>query len=645
MPPTTSTELPKLLNHSFHPSHPLTLHTHTAYYCDSCHRFFSNVPSFRCVECNIDMDVECAMMPPITFTEVEQGNIIQHFSHQHSMPLVMIDSEDEINCFACQSTLSSSDRVYGCTKCKYFLHELCAELPKEIQFPFHWYHGLLYLKVQHFEFKCALCNESYKTIFTFKCHQCSFQLCMKCSATRIRGTIKYEYHEHLLSFVWENNKPINRCSNYDSYCKRPFVSYGKEISYTSSYAFYCLECDFKVHMICGPLPSMVKHECHIHPLILVDSLIEDTSGEYYCDVCETERDPRIRVYYCEKCKYIAHVQCVASEIINILTGNLRGVELKTLGEDIWKSLHERDIGITAILEELGRSPLTLKDIINELTEREKKNLRIFYKWDDASSDDRRQSEEYSHDTAQSKLGDEDINWILGLSRFTNKDFDELFEEFKRFYLSATLELPSSDLELKIVTVQGYKIPLTLAKVLRALLDKYGDVSSRSKGTIPSKSIVYFILCRVLKRMCSTTVADITKSLLQEWYYHLRFVKFKLFEIGFALANLERLARAFLGLQAKRLENEIPMIINGNISNLQQEIAKLQREVTKEKSKLEQCEKYRGSSAKSKFMEACLNEASTLKWKDACGDMFTGYDPGIIRHSWWNVFKLQEYHYV
>ncbi|PON60282.1 C1-like [Trema orientale] len=137
-------ELPNLLNHPFHPSHPLNLRTHIRHRCESCHRlFYNNARAFVCVQCNFTVDIECAMMPPITFTGVEQRNIIQHFSHQHKLPLVKIDSKDAINCFGCQTTICSDDRVYGCTVCKYFLHESCAEFPKEFSYPFHLEHGLL----------------------------------------------------------------------------------------------------------------------------------------------------------------------------------------------------------------------------------------------------------------------------------------------------------------------------------------------------------------------------------------------------------------------------------------------------------------------------------------------------------------------
>ncbi|XVF42269.1 hypothetical protein PTKIN_Ptkin01aG0347300 [Pterospermum kingtungense] len=50
-----------------------------------------------------------------------------------------------------------------------------------------------------------------------------------------------------------------------------------------------------------------------HPLILMKWVKEDDSGEYYCDVCENERNPEHPVYWCEKCTYIVHLECIVHE--------------------------------------------------------------------------------------------------------------------------------------------------------------------------------------------------------------------------------------------------------------------------------------------------------------------------------------------
>ncbi|OMO96109.1 hypothetical protein COLO4_15505 [Corchorus olitorius] len=59
---------------------------------------------------------------------------------------------------------------------------------------------------------------------------------------------------------------------------------------------------------------MVKSNCHIHPLSLEDSFVEDDSGEYYCDACEEERHPKDHVYFCKKCLFLGHIECVLSMV-------------------------------------------------------------------------------------------------------------------------------------------------------------------------------------------------------------------------------------------------------------------------------------------------------------------------------------------
>ena len=183
-----------------------------------------------------------------------------------------------------------------------------------------------------------------------------------------------------------------------------------------------------------------------------------------------------------------------------------------------------------------------------------------------------------------------------------------------------LKLTSSDLALKLVHVEGYMIPYTLAPVLETLLIKYGDISAKSEYlTQEFKSFLYFFLCQVLKRMCNTMVVDLTMNLLQEWYYHLTFVKSRSFEIDFAFSHLDKLICAFLSLQSKRLhEEEIPNVLDKKMTEVWKKMIEMMTQLEKS---LEICKEYRGSSPKSEFMEQCLNEASEMKWKKACEGLF------------------------
>ncbi|PON40242.1 Zinc finger, PHD-type, partial [Parasponia andersonii] len=355
------TELPRQINHSIHPRHPLTLLTQKVFFCDSCKQNFKNTLCFSCIQCNFDLDVECAQMSNSITCPEGQEHSIRHSSHPHLLRHIerKINKDIKIECFACKSKAldSSSGVYYGCIRCNYFLHKTCIdELPQEILNTLHPHHGPLTLYARLFKCTCRLCDKKENHTFSYECPQCDFRLCVQCCLGEVRRTIRYEDHEHLLCFVEKiYTKLGDRCNAYNTNCNLPIISNCTEFDATISSAFRCLDCDFVLHLLCGPLPSTIKHEFHTDPLVLVELLIDDDSGEFYCDVCETERNPRIRAYYCHKCKYIVHVHCVISEIKNVLSGDLIDVKLKTVGEDIWTLPIEIDnAGVEALIE-LGRS--------------------------------------------------------------------------------------------------------------------------------------------------------------------------------------------------------------------------------------------------------------------------------------------------
>ncbi|KAL5549899.1 hypothetical protein UlMin_000075 [Ulmus minor] len=594
---------PQVINHSFHHHTLIYGYRGGSYYCDSCHKHFDGGPHYYCGECNFDLDVKCALMEAI---RCEGQEHIEHFSHQHPMPLVQIDPQHHIQCFACQSLCSGP--AYACTTCEYFLHKSCAELSLQIQHPAHSFHPL-FLRVQHWSFTCNVCQKEKKNTLIYHCKQCyEFQMCVKCCHEYllslllpfIKPSIKYRYHNHLLCFIEEYFDHIDHCKASDNYCHQSGTSY--DLHYTTNSLFLCMNCDFKIHFICGPLPSTIKHECHMHPLNLVDSIVEANFDENYCDVCEFERNPRIRVYYCEECQYIAHPCCVISEIVKVFKGDLGDVKLKVIGQDFWEEPQE----------EWDMSPsLTLLNLLssNDLTFDEKEFLNECFKWDNSSK---------GEEDSKVEVADEDIDEIITRYPFFNQKEDLtsfFYKDFERFSWSnkEKLVVKSSDLSLKIVGVQGYSIPVTLAPVLQTLLHKYGDISSDSMRTRAMKSICFFFLCKVINSMCTTRFADITKNLLQDWHYYLTFVSFRDFRMDFLKRYLEMVTRAFFGLQLARLKSEVPTKLN-------KKIVKLQEEITDIKAKQDICNKLFQCSSNPEFIKDSLREGAELKWKTVGQDL-------------------------
>ncbi|XVF57054.1 hypothetical protein PTKIN_Ptkin06aG0172500 [Pterospermum kingtungense] len=83
--------------------------------------------------------------------------------------------------------------------------------------------------------------------------------------------------------------------------------------------FYaCVQCDFILHFRCASIPFGIKHDYHTHQLKLNHSFIENVSAddEYYCDICEKERNPKDSVYCCEKCTFVAHIGCALHKFMD-----------------------------------------------------------------------------------------------------------------------------------------------------------------------------------------------------------------------------------------------------------------------------------------------------------------------------------------
>ncbi|CAL5407129.1 unnamed protein product [Camellia sinensis] len=76
------------------------------------------------------------------------------------------------------------------------------------------------------------------------------------------------------------------------------------------YILCCVQCNLNLHVECIPaLQNTAKVETHRRLLTLTDPLPEDDTNEYYCNVCEKERNPKHSVYYCAKCDFVAHIEC------------------------------------------------------------------------------------------------------------------------------------------------------------------------------------------------------------------------------------------------------------------------------------------------------------------------------------------------
>ncbi|KAK3023707.1 hypothetical protein RJ639_042717 [Escallonia herrerae] len=221
--------------------------------------------------------------------ENERAIELNHFSHDHPLILFDVQTEesesrlgknfknDDILCEACVKPVIAP--FYKCSLCNFVLHKCCAELPTELQHPFHPQHQLI-LRPKFPEwwglFRCQGCG-SFCNGFAFGCVGCEFYLDVSCGS--LPSTIKHEAHrDHLLHFKENLSGLCNACA-----WRRGFSKHG----------FGCIICDFELHAFCSQFPRTLRHKYDEHSLILTYSPGEGCEAdEYYCEICEEEMNPR-----------------------------------------------------------------------------------------------------------------------------------------------------------------------------------------------------------------------------------------------------------------------------------------------------------------------------------------------------------------
>ncbi|KAK9054626.1 hypothetical protein SSX86_025705 [Deinandra increscens subsp. villosa] len=210
----------------------------------------------------------------------------------------------QLLCDGCLRPIISKP-IYVCANededCNFVLHEWCSRLPTELKdHNSHPEHPLiLHSKVssKFFEvFVCHLCS-LYCNGFAYCCSECNYYIDVNCAF--LPKEITHTCHlNHLLSMV--TTKWLYSCSMCG-------------ISIYTDYMFSCQICAFHLHTICALLiPEKATHKCDKHPMKLRYFPAENHKGDYFCEVCEEEFDPKWSFYHCDKCMQSMHTACAPS---------------------------------------------------------------------------------------------------------------------------------------------------------------------------------------------------------------------------------------------------------------------------------------------------------------------------------------------
>ncbi|WRX26210.1 DC1 - like 10 [Theobroma cacao] len=310
----TCTTLPYEVSHPLHRQHPLKLFADIGefpcYQCgDHSGGFF-----YICYPCDFKLDLKCAMTPIAPNKEgprqieMERLSKLCPFNQNHKLEFFNRRANliKDLKCYACLLPIVGS--AYRCRECFYtYVHESCLALVREMQHPFHPLH-LLHPQIfssmfdqQNFSWmwsvSCFACGNTID--IGYGCQKCDFRLHFNC-AYSLKRALKYKSHIHnLYYFGLRAEKRARACNKCKSLLDgEPF--------------YHCMECGISLHIKCVPIPHLIKSKSHIHSLTLKDYFVEDGSGEYYCDICEEERNSKNHVYYCEECdgQFVAHIECM-----------------------------------------------------------------------------------------------------------------------------------------------------------------------------------------------------------------------------------------------------------------------------------------------------------------------------------------------
>ncbi|XVF51808.1 hypothetical protein PTKIN_Ptkin04bG0214100 [Pterospermum kingtungense] len=420
--------IPRQMNHLFHPSCPLIPLICLPFFCRGCGDLDDSHLGFTCGECRFQLDFKCALLPTV---ESKDADKIQHSSHQH--PLALRENREfgsEDQCIACEEHCSGS--CYVCERCDFFLHRQCAdafEFRPKIHHPFHPLHPLSLAPLppdspDDATVRCAACGGfNEKTLLVYQCVECDFYLHARCAKMSFHDTTNYlvipisrkdneaegksELEEIMVEtiegdvrigiFGEEVPVEIERDNKViDSFEDLSVQLSGNNQVFTKSMNLQKAKREIEM--------DQIHHFLHPHPLILThmddqdvnagvycmgcDKALSgpiygcsacsyelnspadrvDSNDEFYCDVCEEKRYKFESVYYCEDCKFIAEVRCVISQLLPSLKKDQSSMK----GKD------EENSSLKATIAKI-------KNEIEELTSKEKplevenENLRAMLK--------------------------------------------------------------------------------------------------------------------------------------------------------------------------------------------------------------------------------------------------------------------------
>ncbi|XP_047962177.1 uncharacterized protein LOC125207010 [Salvia hispanica] len=230
-------------------------------------------------------------------------------------PIVLKQASSSPSSSSCSSSSSSNeDYCYyymrcSIRSCKYYLHLACFCLPPQLSsLPLIHNHSLVLQsgdKLKPWKWQeCSICRKDTNGLY-YDCTKCySFKVDIKCAS--MPDTIYHAAHPP---------HPLNLLSKEDTRTRDNLKCDGCPDSFfvaCNSYA--CGSCDFMVHFKCAILPASTtsRRWDNNHPLPLMHDATVNRPGDFYCNRCEQDMNPKSWMYHCRSCDISFHPRCLVT---------------------------------------------------------------------------------------------------------------------------------------------------------------------------------------------------------------------------------------------------------------------------------------------------------------------------------------------
>ncbi|KAG2271178.1 hypothetical protein Bca52824_065733 [Brassica carinata] len=304
-------------------------HEHTLLYnyrpsslnCDICGLSDHRSLMYSCGQCDFVVHKECLNIPCI----------IRISRHEHRISFNSSLTPEKLMCGVCHWKIDTNYGRYSCVKgCNYGVHSKCAtredvwdgeELEGKPEDPYEDISSFIEISegiIQHLSHQDhhmrldektdrAFDENNYSCLrssngFAYLCDEedCEYMLDVRCAS--IAEPLDHRCHQHPLFLTFEP-----RSKQICSVCHK---SRGHRLN--------CGECGFVACFGCATLPNKLRYKHDEH--VLLFSYEEEVNGQYFCEVCEKEANPKNGVYMCHDCNVTLHIKCLLGKDVNIMHG-------------------------------------------------------------------------------------------------------------------------------------------------------------------------------------------------------------------------------------------------------------------------------------------------------------------------------------